>query len=132
MSSTTILLYTKLHVSAFLNGHHQAFQQIESTDSVCTLGSQCVYIDKIHKIQQVDYIRRRKNHFKYFNYIQLCNTYITPSQGTDLPDFYVFYRSKHIGIPICTQHLLTQSVRRPEDDRLKGRNMQLRIIKQLC
>ena len=35
----------------------------------------------------------------------------------------VFYRCKHIGIPTCTQHMLAQSVRRPEDDRLKRRNM---------
>ena len=37
--------------------------------------------------------------------------------------FYVCYRCKHIGIPTCTQQLLTQSVIRPEDGRLKRRNM---------
>jgi len=31
----------------------------------------------------------------------------------------VFYLCKHIGIPTCTQHQLTRSVSRPEDDRLK-------------
>ena len=33
---------------------------------------------------------------------------------------YVFYRCKYIWIPTRTAHLLTQSVRRPDDDRLKG------------
>jgi len=32
---------------------------------------------------------------------------------------YAFYHCKHIGIPTCTQHLLTRSARRPDDDRLK-------------
>jgi len=32
---------------------------------------------------------------------------------------YLFNQCKHIGIPTCTQHLLTQSARRPDDDRLK-------------
>ena len=32
---------------------------------------------------------------------------------------YVFYQCKNIEIPTCTQHLLTRSVRRPDDDRLK-------------
>jgi len=34
--------------------------------------------------------------------------------------FYVFYQCKHIGIPTYTQHLLTRSVRRPDDYRLKS------------
>ena len=36
---------------------------------------------------------------------------------------YLFYRRKYIGIPTSPQHLLTRSVRRPEDDSLKSRNM---------
>ena len=32
---------------------------------------------------------------------------------------YVFYQCKHIGSPTCTQHLLTPSARRPNDDHLK-------------
>ena len=36
-----------------------------------------------------------------------------------LARFYAFYQRKHIGIPTCTQHLLTRSARRPDDDRLK-------------
>jgi len=40
-----------------------------------------------------------------------------------LARFYVFYQCKHIAIPTCTQHLLARSVRSPDDDRLKGRNM---------
>jgi len=47
-SNLRILLYTRLHVSTFSNGHHQVFQQIESTDVVYMLGSQYVYIDRIH------------------------------------------------------------------------------------
>ena len=57
MSNTTILMYTRLHVLTFLNGHHQDFQRIESTDAVYTLGSQYVYIDKIRKIYQFSQIR---------------------------------------------------------------------------
>ena len=33
--------------------------------------------------------------------------------------FYVFYRYKPTGNPTPTQHLLTESVRRPDDDRFK-------------
>ena len=48
----------RLHVSIFLNVHLQVFKQIESTDAVYMLGSQYVYIDKIHKIRQVSYPER--------------------------------------------------------------------------
>jgi len=30
------------------------------------------------------------HHFKYFNYIQSCNTHVTPSYATDLLDFMHF------------------------------------------
>ena len=40
-----------------------------------------------------------------------------------LPDFMYFVDVNILGSETCTPHLLTQSVRRPEDDRLKGRNM---------
>jgi hypothetical protein len=51
------LLYVRLHVSTFLNGHHEAFWQMESANAVYMLGSQYVYIDKIHENQHVSYLR---------------------------------------------------------------------------
>jgi len=48
----------RLHVSIFLNGHLHVFLQTESTDAVYMLGSQYVYIDKIHEIRQVSYSER--------------------------------------------------------------------------
>jgi len=47
---------------------------------------------------------------QYTHHSFLCNR---------LARFYVFYQCKHIGIPACTQHLLTRYVRRPDDARLK-------------
>jgi len=70
------------------------------------------YIDKIHKIKQVSDLPD----FMYFIDVNILGSHF-------IDVFYVFNRCKLIGIPTYTQHLLTQSVRRPEDDRLKGRNM---------
>jgi len=55
--STNILLYEATCFDV-LNGHLQAFLQTESTDAVYMLGSQYVYIDKIHKIRQFGYLGR--------------------------------------------------------------------------
>jgi len=50
-----------------------------------------------------------------------------------LDRFYVCYKCKHNGIPTYTQHLLTRSVRRADDDRLKSsKHVASYTTKYLC
>jgi len=105
---------------------------------VYTLGSQCVYIDKIHKIFYEFYVlvyvfyefyafiyafyefyvcKIHKIFYEFYVLFYVFYEFYVFIYA--FYEFYVFYQCKRIGIPTCTQHLLTLSAGRPNNDRFK-------------